>query len=75
VVAGFETSPQLTAGSETATQGATTQTQGQGQTVAGVQNLPSTSTSKDTSGVALLGAALMAVGGALLRRPKEQPAG
>ena len=71
-VAGFETSPQVSAGSETGTQGATTQTQGQ--TVAGVQNLPSTSSSQDTSPLVLLGAALMAVGGALLRRPKEQPA-
>ena len=71
-VAGFESSPQVSAGSETGTQGATSQTQGQ--TVAGVQNLPSTGTSQDTSPLVLLGAALMAIGGALLRRPKEQPA-
>jgi len=70
VVAGFETSPLVSAGSETATQGATSQTQGQ--TVAGVQNLPSTNTSQDTSPLVLLGAALMAVGGVLLRR-QEQP--
>ena len=71
VVAGFETGPQISAGSQVAT----TQTQGQGTTVAGIQNLPSTSTSHDTTApLALLGATLMAVGGALLRRQKEQPA-
>ena len=70
VVAGFETSPQISAGS----QGATTQTQGQGQAVAGIQNLPSTSTSQGTIPLVLLGAILTAVGGAFLRRPKEQPA-
>src|SRR5437667_42147 len=71
VVAGFETSPQISAGS----QGAATRTQGQSQAVAGIQNLPSTSTSQGTNPLALLGAILMAVGGAFLRRPKEQPAG
>src|SRR5438034_2900056 len=71
VVAGFESSPQISAGS----QGAATRTQGQSQAVAGIQNLPSTSTSQGTNPLALLGAILMAVGGAFLRRPKEQPAG
>ena len=70
VVAGFETSPQISAGS----QGAATRTQGQSQAVAGIQNLPSTSTSQGTNPLVLLGAILMAVGGAFLRRPKEQPA-
>src|SRR2546427_7313117 len=61
-VAGVQTAPQQIP-SQVAANGTTTPA-----AVAGVQNLPSTSTLPDVVPLALLGFALMAAGGALLRR-------
>ena len=65
-VAGVETAPQMGAPSQTSTQGAS-------QSGAGVRYLPSTSIPNDSAPLAILGVSLMAIGGALLRRPRSMP--
>jgi LPXTG-motif cell wall-anchored protein len=65
-VAGVETAPQMGAPSQTSTQAAS-------QSGAGVRYLPSTSIPNDSAPLAILGVSLMAIGGALLRRPRSTP--